>query len=174
MNKLVILSGVPGSGKSYFSKTIKKIKNKHFYIISSDELRLLICGDQSSLECEDLMWKMFIELAKVYALDKEGVVILDATHVSSELRVNKAKELKKLFNETILVMWNINKATVFNQNFQREHPIPPEALEKFIKIFELPTEKDREAFDKIIVIENNDITPAIEALELHLDNSLTL
>ena len=174
MNKLVILSGVPGSGKSYFSKTIKKIKNKHVYIISSDELRLLICGDQSSLECEDLMWKMFIELAKVYALDKEGVVILDATHVSSELRVNKAKELKKLFNETILVMWNINKATVFNQNFQREHPIPPEALEKFIKIFELPTEKDREAFDKIIVIENNDITPAIEALELHLDNSLTL
>ena len=174
MNKLVILSGVPGSGKSYFSKTIKKIKNKHVYIISSDELRLLICGNQSSLECEDLMWKMFIELAKVYALDKDGVVILDATHVSSDLRVNKAKELKNLFNETILVMWNINKATVFNQNFQREHPIPPEALEKFIKIFELPTEKDREAFDKIIVIENNDITPAIEALELELDNSLTL
>ena len=174
MNKLVILSGVPGSGKSYFSKTIKKIKNKHVYIISSDELRLLICGNQSSLECEDLMWKMFLELAKVYALDKDGVVILDATHVSSDLRVNKAKELKHLFDETILVMWNINKATVFNQNFQREHPIPPEALEKFIKIFELPTEKDKEVFDKIIIVENNDITPAIEALELHLDNSLTL
>lgn len=174
MNKLVILSGVPGSGKSYFSKTIKKIKNKHVYIISSDELRLLICGNQSSLECEELMWKMFIELAKVYSLDKDGVVILDATHVSSELRVGRAKELKDLFDEIILVMWNINKATVFNQNFQREHPIPPEALEKFIKIFELPTEQDKEIFDKIVIVENNDITPAIEALELHLDNSLTL
>ena len=174
MNKLVILSGVPGSGKSYFSNTIKKIKNKHVYIISSDELRLLICGNQSSLECEDLMWKMFLELAKVYALDKDGVVILDATHVSSDLRVSKAQALKDLFDETILVMWNINKATVFNQNFQREHPIPPEALEKFIKIFELPTEKDKEIFDKIIIIENNDITPAIEALELHLDSNSTL
>ena len=39
MNKLIILSGVPGSGKSYFSKTIKKIKNSHVYIVSSDELR---------------------------------------------------------------------------------------------------------------------------------------
>ena len=174
MNKLVLLSGVPGSGKSYFSKTIKKIKNKHVYVISSDDLRLLICGNQSSLECEDLMWKMFVELAKVYALDKEGVVILDATHVSSDLRVNRAKQLKDLFDETILVMWNINKATVYNQNFQREHPIPPEALAKFIQIFELPTEKDKEVFDKIVVLDNNDITPAIEALELQLDSSLTL
>ena len=117
---------------------------------------------------------MFVELAKVYALDKEGVVILDATHVSSDLRVNRAKQLKDLFDETILVMWNINKATVYNQNFQREHPIPPEALAKFIQIFELPTEKDKEVFDKIVVLDNNDITPAIEALELQLDNSLTL
>ena len=174
MNKLVILSGVPGSGKSYFSKTIKKIKNKHVYIVSSDELRLLICGNQSSLECEDLMWKMFIELAKVYALDKEGVVILDATNVSSKLRVGRANELKDLFDETILVMWNIDQATVFNQNFQREHPIPPEALAKFLKIFELPTEEDKKVFDKIIILENNDITPAIEALELHLDNTLAI
>ena len=174
MNKLVLLSGVPGSGKSYFSKTIKKIRNKHVYVISSDDLRLLICGNQSSLECEDLMWKMFVELAKVYALDKEGVVILDATHVLSELRVKRANELKGLFDETILVMWNINKATVFNQNFQREHPIPPEALAKFIQIFELPTDKDKEVFDKIVVLDDNDITPAIEALELHLDNSLML
>lgn len=174
MNKLVVLSGVPGSGKSYFSKTIKKIKNKHVYIISSDELRLLICGNQSSLECEELMWKMFIDLAKVYALDKEGVVILDATNVSSKLRVGRVNELKDLFDETILVMWNIDQATVFNQNFQREHPIPPEALTKFLKIFELPTEEDKKVFDKIIILENNDITPAIEALELHLDNTLAL
>ncbi len=172
MNKLVVLSGVPGSGKSYFSKTLKKIKNSHVYVISSDELRKLICGNQSSLECEDLMWKMFLELAKVYALDKNGIVILDATHVSSELRVHRNMCLKPLFDETILVMWHIDRATVVNQNFQREHPIPPEALDKFLSIFELPTEDDKKFFDKIIVLNNNDFTAAIEALELHLDHTL--
>ena len=166
MNKLIILSGVPGSGKSYFSNTIKKIKNAHVYIISSDELRKLICGNQSSMECEDLMWKMFIELAKVYALDENGVVILDATHVSSELRVNRLKQLKDLFDKSYLVMWNIDPHVVSNQNLQREYPIPPEALDYFISVFEKPTELDKQFFDKIIVINNSDIAPAIEALEL--------
>ena len=58
MNKLVILSGVPGSGKSYFSKTLKKVKNNHVYVVSSDELRALIGGSQSNLANEELMWQM--------------------------------------------------------------------------------------------------------------------
>ena len=55
MNKLIILSGVPGSGKSYFSKTIKKIKDNHVYVVSSDDLRALITGKQSNLTEEELM-----------------------------------------------------------------------------------------------------------------------
>ena len=164
MNKLVVLSGVPGSGKSYFSKTLKKVKNNHVYVVSSDELRALIGGSQSNLTNEKLMWQIFYSLAKTYALDKEGIVILDATHVSNELRVDRNKELKPLFDEVDLVMWNISKQTVSNQNLQREYPIPPEALEMFFNIFELPNEKDHEFFNKIIMIENNDIAPAIEAI----------
>lgn len=167
MNKLVVLSGVPGSGKSYFSKTVKKIKNSHVYVVSSDELRKEIAGSQSILSEDKLMWQIFYGLAKSYALDKDGVVILDATHTSSYLRVDKNIELKPLFDETILVMWNIDHNVVSNQNLQREYPIPPEVLDQFFEIFELPTEKDKEFFDRIIIISNNDIAPAIEALELN-------
>ena len=71
MNKLIILSGVPGSGKSYFSKTIKKLKNNHVYVVSSDELRKEITGSQSNLNEEELMWKIFYSLAKTFSLDKE-------------------------------------------------------------------------------------------------------
>ncbi len=167
MNKLVVLSGVPGSGKSYFSKTVKKIKNNHVYVVSSDELRKEIIGSQSILTHDELMWKIFYGLAKSYAQDKDGVVILDATHTSSYLRVDKNMELKPLFDQTILVMWNIDRNVVSNQNLQREYPIPPEVLDEFFKIFELPNEKDEKFFDKIIIINNNDIAPAIEALELN-------
>lgn len=167
MNKLVVLSGVPGSGKSYFSKTVKKIKNSHAYVVSSDELRKEIAGSQSILSEDKLMWQIFYGLAKSYALDKDGVVILDATHTSSYLRVDKNLELKPLFDETILVMWNIDHNVVSNQNLQREYPIPPEVLDQFFEIFELPTDKDKKFFDRIIIINNNDIAPAIEALELN-------
>ncbi len=172
MNKLIILSGVPGSGKSYFSKTVKKLKNNHVYIVSSDQLRKEITGSQSNLTAEDLMWKIFYSLAETYSLDKDGVVILDATHVSTELRVEKNRRFRDLYDEIILVMWNVDKQVVSNQNLQREYPIPPEALEKFFRIFELPTDKDREFFDKILMVTNNDIAPVIEELNLGLSMGL--
>ena len=58
MSKLVVLSGVPGSGKSYFSKLLRSRKEGHVYIISSDALRDLVTGSQRDLSEEDLMWKM--------------------------------------------------------------------------------------------------------------------
>ena len=166
MNKLVVLAGVPGSGKSYFSSTIKKIKTSHVYVVSSDQLRKEIGGAQSNLSNEDLVWKIFLDLAKSYASDKEGIVILDATHINSELRVDRNMALKPLFDETYLVVWNIDRLVVSNQNLQRDYPIPPEAMNMFFEKFELPDEKDKAFFDHIIYINNSDIAPAIEALQL--------
>lgn len=166
MSKLIVLSGVPGSGKSYFCKTIKKIKESHVYIVSSDELRREITGRQSNLNEDELMWKIFFSLAKTYSLDKEGVVILDATHVSKKMRVDRNKKLKHLFEEVDLVMWNIDKQIVANQNLQREYPIAPDVLERFYQILELPTEDDEKFFDKIIMVTSNDIAPVIQELGL--------
>lgn len=170
MNKLVVLAGVPGSGKSYFSSTIKKIKTSHVYVISSDQLRKEIGGSQANLNNEDLMWKIFINLAKTYALDPNGIVILDATHISSEFRVKRNSPLKELFNETYLVVWNLDHLVVSNQNLQRDYPIPPEAMNMFFNKFEMPDEVDKEFFDHIIYINNSDIAPAIEALNLENNN----
>lgn len=166
MSKLIVLSGVPGSGKSYFCKTIKKIKESHVYIVSSDELRREITGRQSNLNEDELMWKIFFSLAKTYSLDKDGVVVLDATHVSKKMRVDRNKKLKHLFEEVDLVMWNIDKQVVANQNLQREYPIAPDVLERFYQILELPTEDDEKFFDKIIMVTSNDIAPVIQELGL--------
>lgn len=169
MNKLVVLAGVPGSGKSYFSSTIKKIKTSHVYVISSDQLRKEIGGAQSVLEFDNLMWKIFLDMAKTYASDPNGIVILDATHINSDLRVKRNLPLKELFNETYLVVWNLDHLVVSNQNLQRDYPIPPEAMNMFFNKFEMPDEVDKEFFDHIIYINNSDIAPAIEAL--NLDNN---
>ena len=166
MNKLIILSGVPGSGKSYFSKTVKKIKNSHVYIVSSDDLRREITGSQANLTEDKLVWRLYYRLAETYSADPNGIVILDSTNISSSLRVDKNLRFKELFSEIDLVMWHLPRQVVMNQNLQREYPIPPEVLEHFLEAFELPTDKDKEFFDKIFVIEDNDIVPAIEMLKL--------
>jgi len=166
MNKLIVLSAVPGSGKSYFSLTLKKIRPAHTYIVSSDELRKLITGSQKNMDCDPLVWDMFMSLAKTYAMDKDGIVVLDATHISSDLRVDKYRDLAAMFNETYLVMWDSPKSVVINQNLQREFPLPPEAMEMFFEKFEKPTEKDKKFFNKIIMVTDNNIAQAIEQINL--------
>ena len=62
MNRLIVLSGVPGSGKSYFSHLLKKNNPDHVFIISSDELRRQLLGDQRDLSNEPLIWKTYYQL----------------------------------------------------------------------------------------------------------------
>ncbi len=165
MNKLIILSGVPGSGKSYFSKSLKKLKQEHVYIVSSDELRKEITGSPANLNSEDLMWKIFYSLAKTFSMDPDGIVILDATHATHKLRIDRTKRLKKLFDQLILVTWKLDKDTIFYQNKHREYPIPEEALQQFLMIYEPPTDKDYVFFDKVLVIDSHDITDVLEEVD---------
>lgn len=166
MNKLVVLSGVPGSGKSYFSNKIRELKKDHLYVISSDYLRALVGGSQSNLNNEKLVWDIFYSLAKTFALDKNGMVILDATHVNRKLRVDYNIEIAKLFDEVDLVMWDIPKDVALKQNEERDYPIPLDGMEDFFNKFELPNEIDENFFDHIIIIKNKDISPAIKMLGL--------
>ena len=152
MSKLVVLSGVPGSGKSYFSKMLRKKKVGHVYIISSDALRDLVTGNQRNLSEEKLMWKMFYDLAKVYSADPRGVVILDATNRNTTFRINHVKELKPLFDELILVSFDIPKEKVFRQNLDREFPVPEVVLEEYFDQFELPKEADYKFFNHVYVV----------------------
>ena len=88
MNRLIVLSGVPGSGKSYLSTQLKKALKKHVYIISSDELRLNILGNQQDLSEDVLVWKIYYSLVETYSIDKNGTVILDATHSKKVYRLD--------------------------------------------------------------------------------------
>lgn len=164
MNKLVILSGVPGSGKSYFSAQLKKHKGSHTYIVSSDALRADILGNQQDLSADRLMWKMYYKLAYVYSMDPDAIVVLDATHSTSFYRIEATKKIKPLFQEIDLVSFNLPKDIVLYQNKNREFPIPEDVLITLLGKFETPDEKDKEYFDKIFVIDSHEIDSIIEQL----------
>lgn len=164
MSKLVVLSGVPGSGKSYFSASLRKAKGSHVYIVSSDALRAVILGNQQDLSEDRLMWKMYYKLAYVYATDPKGIVVLDATHSNSTYRIEATKFLKPLFDEIDLVIFNLPRHIVNEQNLDRPFPVPEEVMDKLCAKFELPDEKDKEYFHKIFVITSHEIDPIISSL----------
>lgn len=163
MNKLVILSGVPGSGKSYFSSSLKNKRN-HVYIVSSDNLRKQILGSQRDFTDETTVWKVLYELVKAYSFDERGVVVLDATNIYSDNRIELFHMFKKYYKEIYLVYFSIKTETLINQNEEREFPVPLDVLEKFRRRYETPTEKEAELFKGIYKVENHDIEPIVDKI----------
>jgi len=162
MNRLVVLSGVPGSGKSYFSKTLKTKRYTHLYIISSDQLRALILHNQQNLSEDALIWKIFYGLAKTFSVDHNGLVILDATHTLKKYRYANVKQFRKLYDEIDLIVFNIDKQTVLEQNMRRPHPIPEDKLLGIIDSFEDPDEEEQAFFDHIYYVTGHDIQEIIK------------
>ena len=161
MNHLIVLSGVPGSGKSYFSNALRENKERHVYVISSDQIRKEITGDQRDLSQDELVWKIFYSLVKTYSDDQNGIVILDATNAKKEYRINNIKPYRDLYDEIDLVCFQIDKDLVLKQNKEREFPIPEDALLKLIDAFEVPDEEEKAFFDHIDFITDHSIDKII-------------
>ncbi len=164
MSKLVVLSGVPGSGKSYFSKMLRKKKVGHVYIISSDSLRDIVTGSQRNISEDELMWKMYYQLAKVYSADPNGIVVLDATNRNIKYRIDPVKELRKNFDEADLVIFDIPKEVVIRQNREREFPVPESVLDEYFADFQLPQKEDYEFFKNVYIATSDNESEIIDLL----------
>ena len=162
MNRLIVLSGVPGSGKSYFSNAIKTQLNRDVYVISSDQLRYEMFGNQRDLSHDPVMWVRFYELAKEYASKKNAVVVLDATNAKKIYRLDNIKPYKDLYDEIDLVCFQIEKNTVLKQNLDRENPIPEDALLKLIDEFEFPDQEEKEFYDRVDIVKTHHIKQIIK------------
>ena len=156
MNRLIVLSGVPGSGKSYFSQALKRAVKKHVYIISSDELRYNILGNQQDLSEDELVWKIYYSLVEAYSIDKNGIVILDATHSKKVYRLDNIMPFRHLYDQIDLVCFRLDKELVLEQNKGRENPIPKDSLLRLIDQFEMPDDEERNFYDHVDIIKDHE------------------
>ncbi len=150
MAKLVVLSGVPGSGKSYFTSLVQRKYGGHVYTVSSDNLRNLVGGGVQNFDNEKLIWQMYYELPKVWVLDKDGIVIMDATQTRKEFRYEAMKQFRDLFERIELVMFNLPGELIKEQNVNREWVVPDNAMDKFFGEFSTPLDEEEiNFFDNI-------------------------
>jgi len=164
MAKLIVLSGVPGSGKSYFSDAFRKAKTSHVYIVSSDHIRYEVTGSQQNMSEDKLVWKLFYGFAKCYSMDKEGIVILDATNSVCKYRVAIIEPFRKFFDEVDMVAFDLPIDIVRNQNRDRLYPIQDDIWEELYQKYEGPNDIDHQFFDKVITITDHNIQSVIEEL----------
>ena len=79
-NSLVIIVGIPGSGKSILAEKIAKRKG---VIVSANRIRSYISGDKYSQENDELVFKEFHKKINEY-LEQNKLVVADATSIKNK------------------------------------------------------------------------------------------
>lgn len=154
---LIMLIGIPGSGKSTYAAKIKE-ENPEYIIHSSDELRKELFNSVSD---QTHNAELFEELHKRIRKDLlEGhTVIYDATNLNKKRRItflNSIKQRKKA------VLFISDIATCKTNNLKRENVVPDEVIDKMRLNFCPPHMS--EGFDEIEIIRDqvNSIEDLVE------------
>ena len=93
MNTLTLLVGLPASGKSTYAR--EKMANDNTIILSSDELRKELLGDENCQKNNDLVFKTLYKRAKEFLQNGKNVVI-DATNINLKARRSALSHFEKM------------------------------------------------------------------------------
>lgn len=163
MKTLILLSAIPGSGKSTWATKYQQ-EHPNTFIVSSDEIRKNLTGIFQSFTKEDEVWRIFLEKINEFAVNYTDVtVIADATNLQNVYR-RYYLEATPLFNKHVLVLFNIPYEICLLQNKLRpaDKIVPDYAMEKLHKEFEEPSQEIINLYDEYRIIGPNFISEKIK------------
>lgn len=148
MNKLIVLVGLPASGKSTYAR--EHLQDENTIILSSDKLREELLGDKGYQDNNDLVFRTLYQRAKEYLLQDKNVVI-DATNINIKARRSILSNFVKMDIKRIAIVFATPFERCLERDFLRERTVGKEVIKKFLYRFEIPMEY--EGFDEIKFVE---------------------
>ena len=159
MQKVCMLIGLPGSGKSTWAKDVLDYTSLYvkpgflgptFKIFSSDEYREKICGD---VNCQDDNQKVFNTLYDnlIEYVKNGGSAIYDATNINRKSRKTLLHRLQDLHIDDLVVQGVVFATPIekcIERNNARDRKVPEEVIHSMACRFELPL--TNEGFDDIV------------------------
>lgn len=153
MRTLILLSAVPGSGKSTWAKQYKE-QHENTFIVSSDDIREELFGSAECFKNEKLVWETFERRLNEHVNDMNDLtVIADATHLSNRLR-KMYYELTPNFDKHILVIFAIPWEVSLKQNQMRNRVVPLDVMYRLKEEYEEPNEEIKNLYNEIVYIDN--------------------
>lgn len=129
---LIMLQGLPGSGKSTFAQNIKTSDGENEFepvIHSSDSLRKELFGNEETQGDNNML---FTELHKriKYDLSIGKDVVFDATNIKKKNRIQFLKEMSKIKCTPICVCIMTTVETCVKNNHSRDRKVPDEVIRR--------------------------------------------
>ena len=138
MSKLIILCGIPGSGKSTWAKNYKKEHpDENVIVVSSDGIRLEVTGSTDDFRSEWEVWNKYDDELRRASLQKDAIIIADSTHLS-EFRRLRTVESAVGASEVKLIHFK----TPFKTCVARRQYIPDESMKHYRNKMERISEKE--------------------------------
>lgn len=138
--------GIPGSGKSTYAK--KHLPN----VISSDELRKELLGDEEDQDNNDLIFTTLY--SRVEKGLKEGLdMTIDATNISAKGRKALIERFRKFASRFVAYYFATDYRISRKRNWLRDRTVPKSAMRRMRLNLQVPTYS--EGWDEIVVIGGN-------------------
>lgn len=153
---LVIMVGLPGSGKTTAIKTIIKTLDRDFRIISSDAIIEDIARKSGKTyngvfneNIKDAMRRVFNEMKNAAYYRKD--VIIDATNMSIKSREYKLEIFDDYYKIAIVMNNDIERAKKNNKSRPKGRRIGDEIIESMATKYQPPSRD--EGFDEVIFLD---------------------
>lgn len=147
MGKLIMMVGLPASGKSTYAKELASKLEGH-KVFSSDDYRAKLLGDINDQSQNELIFDTLYNDMIAYILNG-GTAIFDATNVTRKSRRKCFERLRKVdcIKEACIIPTFFNMCIDRDKN--RERTVGKDVIMKFARSFEVPM--PFEGFDDVYI-----------------------
>lgn len=149
MSKLIMMVGIPGSGKSTW---IKNNKTESELWVSRDKIRFdKLKEGEEYFSHENAVFEQFIEEI-IWGLEMDKTVIADATHLNAKGRAKVLNQVRKYTDDIEAVVMDVDLITALERNDNRTGRafVPRGVIRRMYFQMEAPAKE--EGFNKITVI----------------------
>ena len=154
MGCLIIVSGVPGSGKSTWVK--QNYKMGRVIDFSSDEIRKELTGSYTDFSKEKDKWHCMYTRAHIVLENFPNTdVVLDATYLSKNQRLKVVREFCEVADEICLVQFQISKELAKQQNSMRDRVVPEEVIDTMSEKFDPVDDEEARYYGSVIIMRDH-------------------